>query len=123
MKKFLNFWRQAMNIYVYRLPEKYWNLRLPHKLPPRKEKMETTALPMLGFLEQTTASILTKALTAVGCFKPKYPFLSASRSALLYVAYYLKGTEAGLNFITPVMNKPEILPMISCTYCIILQFC
>lgn len=50
-----------------------------------------TSLPMLGYMEQTVASTITKALTAVGNFKPKYPFLTPSRSSLVYVAYYLKG--------------------------------
>jgi hypothetical protein len=33
---------------------------------------------MLGYLEQTAATNLVKALTAVGNFKPKYPFLTNS---------------------------------------------
>ena len=73
------------------MPEKYWNLKLPHKLPPRKELLTVTALPMLGYMEQTVATAITKSLTAVGSFKPKYPFLSPSKSALIYVAYHLKG--------------------------------
>ena len=46
---------------------------------------------MLGYMEQGVAAALIAALTATGNFKPKYPFVSSSRSALLYVAYHLKG--------------------------------
>ena len=53
--------------------------------------MLVSGLPMLGYMEQSVATALTKALTAVGCFKPKYPFVDAKRSALLYIAYHLKG--------------------------------
>lgn len=73
-----------------KLPELYWDLQLPHKLPPAKDPLTITSLPMLGFMEQTVATALIKAMTAVGNFKPKYPFLSPSRSALIYVAYHLK---------------------------------
>ncbi|KFU94690.1 Adenylate kinase domain-containing protein 1, partial [Chaetura pelagica] len=73
-----------------RLPEKYWNLKLPHKLPPPKEPKLLTALPMLGYLEQAIATALIRALTDVGCLKPKYPFLSVRKTALLFVAWHLK---------------------------------
>ena len=53
--------------------------------------MLVSGLPMLGYMEQSVATALTKALTAVGCFKPKYPFVDAKKSALLYIAYHLKG--------------------------------
>merc|ERR1719422_161244 len=72
------------------LPEKYCNLKLPHKLPPRKEPLPVTGLPMLGYMEQGVAAALIAALTAAGNFKPKYPFIHPSRSALLYVAFHLK---------------------------------
>ena len=48
---------------------------------------------MLGYMEQSVATALTKALTAVGCFKPKYPFIDAKKSALLYIGYHLKGQK------------------------------
>ncbi|XP_072178424.1 adenylate kinase 9-like isoform X1 [Diadema setosum] len=73
-----------------RHPEHYYNLKLPHKLPPRKDPLLVTSLPMLGYMEQTISSAISKALTAVGCFKPKFPFVTPSRSALLYLAFHLK---------------------------------
>ncbi|KAI8520846.1 adenylate kinase [Branchiostoma belcheri] len=73
-----------------RLPEKYSDLKLPHKLPPKKEPIPINSLPMLGYMEQTVATAITKSLTAVGCFKPKYPFMGTTESALLYIAFHLK---------------------------------
>ncbi|XP_071404992.1 adenylate kinase 9 isoform X4 [Pithys albifrons albifrons] len=73
-----------------RLPEKYWNLKLPHKLPPKKEPMLLTALPLAGYLEQGVATSLIKALHEVGSLKPKFPFLSIKETALLFVSFHLK---------------------------------
>eukprot|EP00057_Strongylocentrotus_purpuratus_P026855 XP_011681329.1 PREDICTED: adenylate kinase 9 [Strongylocentrotus purpuratus] len=73
-----------------RYPERYFSLKLPHKLPPRRDPLLVTSLPMLGYMEQTISTAITKALTATGCFKPKFPFVSPSRSALLYLAFHLK---------------------------------
>lgn len=87
------FFKDSSLGYVFRSPEKYWDLRLPHKLPPKKEPLNVNGLPMLGYLEQTVAQVLTKALTVVGNFKPKYPFMSATQSALVYLALQLKGKQ------------------------------
>uniref|UniRef100_A0A8C6T3N0 Uncharacterized protein n=1 Tax=Neogobius melanostomus TaxID=47308 RepID=A0A8C6T3N0_9GOBI len=73
-----------------RTPEFYWDQKLPDKIPPLCEPVPLSSLPNLGYLEQGVAVSVIKAVTAVGCLKPKYPFLSVQKSALLYVAYYLK---------------------------------
>ena len=83
-------------VYIYRLPEKYWNLKLPHKLPPRKEPLNITRLPMLGYMEASLSLPVTKAMTKCGNFKPKYPFLTTTQSALIYIAYHLKGKSSQL---------------------------
>lgn len=82
---------------MMRCPKKYSSLTLPEKLPPKREPLLVSALPMLGYMEQTVSSGIIKALTAVGCLKPKYPFLTAKRSALLYMAYHLKAFNPNAN--------------------------
>jgi adenylate/nucleoside-diphosphate kinase len=77
--------------FIFRSPHLYSNLKLPHKLPPKRDPLVVSSLPMLGYMEQTVAHAITKALTAVGTVKPKHPFVNSTKSALIYVAYYLKG--------------------------------
>ncbi|XP_052020495.1 adenylate kinase 9 [Apodemus sylvaticus] len=73
-----------------RLPTKYWDQKLPRKLPPLKESINLTSLPLPGYLEQGTATSLIKAMNAAGNLKPKLPFLSVRRSVLLYIGFHLK---------------------------------
>lgn len=88
----LHYFDDEEKLYKFmRLPEKYFNLTLPHKLPPKKEPIQVTSLPMLGYMEQSAADGIIKALTAVGNVKPKYPFLTVTQSSLIYMAYHLKG--------------------------------
>uniref|UniRef100_A0A8C5XXP3 Adenylate kinase 9 n=1 Tax=Microcebus murinus TaxID=30608 RepID=A0A8C5XXP3_MICMU len=75
---------------VLRSPMKYWDQKLPHKLPPLREPISLTSLPLPGYLEQGIAAPLIKAMNAAGCLKPKFPFLSIRRSALVYIALHLK---------------------------------
>lgn len=42
-------------------------------------------------MTQGVSEAIIKAMTAVGCLKPKYPFITIQKSALIYVALYLKG--------------------------------
>ncbi|CAJ1078426.1 adenylate kinase 9 isoform X4 [Xyrichtys novacula] len=81
--------KQKQNKFL-RTPEAYWDQKLPSKVLPLCEPIPLTSLPTLGYLEQGVAVAVIKAMTAVGCLKPKYPFLSIQRSALQYVAFYLK---------------------------------
>ncbi|XP_039454978.1 adenylate kinase 9 isoform X1 [Oreochromis aureus] len=73
-----------------RTPETYWAQKLPIKVPPLSDPVHLTSLPTLGYLEQGVAEAVIKAMTAAGCLKPKHPYLSLKRSALSYVALYLK---------------------------------
>lgn len=76
-----------------RAPTKFGVLKLPSKLPPLNKPSPLKALPILGYMEQAVSAAVVDSLSAVGSFKPKYPFLSSTKSALRYVGLHLKGTH------------------------------
>nr|CDS27889.2 hypothetical transcript [Hymenolepis microstoma] len=80
---------ECRNKFMHR-PHLYAGFKLPNKLPPKKEPLELYDLPLPGYLEQTVASTLLDALAACSKFRPKYPFISPERSALIYLALQLK---------------------------------
>ena len=47
--------------------------------------------PPTRYMEQTVAKAIIAAMTSCSDFKPKYPYVNAHKSALLYVGYHLKG--------------------------------
>ncbi|OON15103.1 hypothetical protein X801_09097, partial [Opisthorchis viverrini] len=73
-----------------RKPTSYENLILPHKLPPMPSPIDVRSLPLPGFLEQTVAVALQRALSAAGQHRPKFPFLGIKRSALIYLGLHMK---------------------------------
>ena len=76
---------------MFRKPKLYEGLTLPSKLPPLKQALPVTSLPMLGYMEQTVSAAIIEALNALGNYKPKFPFYSSTKSALYYVGLHLKG--------------------------------
>jgi len=63
---------------------------------------------MLGYLEQTAATAIINALSAVGSLKPKFPFLDSTKSALIYVACHLKGINVMSVIILVLLHEGNI---------------
>ncbi len=78
-------------LYFFSFPDRYCNLTLPQKLPPITTAMPARELPLPGYLEQTVAYALRTALAMTAEFRPKHPFVTPERSALIYTALQLKG--------------------------------
>lgn len=55
-----------------------------------KKSLPLNSLPIIGYLEQTVAVIITEACISVTVHRPKYPGLTFQLSALLHIALYLK---------------------------------
>jgi len=92
-------------------PDKYKIVKLPKKLPPKKLKLNFLELPKLGFLEQTLADVITKALNEVGILKPKFPFLSVKKSALFFMACYLKAYNKNSTTFSRQLFKDKLKSM------------
>ena len=89
-------------------PDRYINLSLPSKLPPKPVHIPFTSLPTGGYLEQGISKLFVEAIDAVGRKKPKYPFISVTQSALLFVSIYLKASNPNMTEYTR-MKWTEIL--------------
>lgn len=98
-------------------PWLYADLKLPNKLPPMKVAISLDELPLPGYLEQTVAYVLRNALAMCSKFRPKYPFLTPERSALVYMALQLKGESAWqLSAFLLLLNKLRQHKRINCEF-------
>ncbi|KAI9168494.1 hypothetical protein H9P43_007866 [Blastocladiella emersonii ATCC 22665] len=73
-----------------RTPDPFVHQKLLKKLPPRVAPVPLASLPANVFLEKTMQKTITAALDRVGTVRPKFPFMSMTASALLYIALTLK---------------------------------
>ncbi|VDQ01503.1 unnamed protein product [Trichobilharzia regenti] len=96
----------SMNLST-RKPVLFYDLKLPHKLPPIANPITLKSLPLPGFLEQTLGIALCRALSAVGQDRPKFPFIKIKRSALIYMGLHLKAKSMPLPYYPVAKRSSE----------------
>lgn len=64
--------------------------------------IDPRSLPNLGFLEQTVASLIIDAINQVSVSRPKFPGMSPSATAAIFIGTYLKAKNA------PVSRETEL---------------
>lgn len=72
-------------------PDRFADLPLPRKLPPPAIPVNLQALPVMGYLEQSVSSSISKSLLSLVRSRPKLPKMSLQKSALCFLALHLKG--------------------------------
>lgn len=82
-------------------------MKFPKKLPPDPVSLPLNQLPILGYLEQTVATVLMNSLRLFIDFKPKHPKLSASKSAVKYMALFIGGLLSCLLCAYGLANNPS----------------
>jgi len=74
-----------------RNPVPFTKLKLPTKLPPRKDDdFDVNLLPLAGYLEHSVVKALTDGLISLGTCKPVFPYMGTKESAMKYLALYLR---------------------------------
>ena len=73
-----------------RTPWTFDDLALPVKLPLQAPKIDLSALPLVGYLEQTVVEDMTASMLNLGRDPPRFPGLSGSETALKYLALHLR---------------------------------
>ena len=73
-----------------RTPWTFDDLALPVKLPLQAPKIDLSALPLMGYLEQTVVEDMTASMLNLGRDPPRFPGLSGSETALKYLALHLR---------------------------------
>ena len=63
-------------------------------------------------MEQTVAKAIIASMTSCSDFKPKYPYVNAHKSALLYVGYHLKGQLTVYNLRPLLIMAFSEVPMV-----------
>mmetsp|Transcript_8089 Transcript_8089/g.12835 ORF Transcript_8089/g.12835 Transcript_8089/m.12835 type:complete len:465 (+) Transcript_8089:12-1406(+) len=75
-------------------PWTFVGLHLPVKLPLEVKAIDLSALPLVGYLEQTVVDELTLGLLSLGRAAPRFPGLTGKESGLKYLALHLRANKS-----------------------------